>query len=199
MDVTGDPTRKRLLDAGAALFAEKGFGGASVREICRAAGTSGNMIHHYFGDKQGLLDAVLEGYGAAVYDRSLLILDPPATSKEDFAARIRLLFVTTFDAGATVRLPLTVAIREQANLEALDRFQERFNDFLRDGQQQGWVRPEVQPELVSGFLLDRVNNQVHYAPWIQRRFGVDVLTDADYRRKWIDANVDLLLHGFVGT
>ena len=179
------------------LFAEKGFGGATVRDICRAAGTSGNMIHHYFGDKQGLLDAIVDQYGTGVFDRALTLLDPPLTSREDFAARFRLLFITTLEACMELRLPMLVALREQVDLTALARFQERFARFVLDAQDAGWVRPAVRPELVSGIVLDRITNYVQFAPWTRSLFGVDPLGDREYRQQWTEANVDLFLHGFV--
>jgi AcrR family transcriptional regulator len=48
------PVRDRLIASGTALFAEKGFDGVSVPEICKHAHTTMNMIHHYFGNKEGL-------------------------------------------------------------------------------------------------------------------------------------------------
>ena len=54
------PVRNRLFDSATLLFAEKGFDSVSVREICTHATTSINMIHHYFGSKQGLLNAIVE-------------------------------------------------------------------------------------------------------------------------------------------
>lgn len=46
--------RQRLLEAAIAVFAEKGFEAASVREICGAAGANIASINYYFRDKEGL-------------------------------------------------------------------------------------------------------------------------------------------------
>jgi TetR/AcrR family transcriptional regulator len=70
--VTPRPTetgRLQILKAAADQFAERGFEGTSLRAVARAAGVSQPLIHHHFGTKRDLWDAVkawtVEGYGAA--------------------------------------------------------------------------------------------------------------------------------------
>jgi AcrR family transcriptional regulator len=51
----GDETRNRLLQAAGQVFAEKGFAGASVREICQCAGIHNiAAVNYYFRDKERL-------------------------------------------------------------------------------------------------------------------------------------------------
>ncbi|HEX2465569.1 MAG TPA: TetR/AcrR family transcriptional regulator [Thermoanaerobaculia bacterium] len=52
--------RQSLLEAARRLFIAKGFGNVGTRELARAAGVSPAMIPYYFGDKQGLYDALIE-------------------------------------------------------------------------------------------------------------------------------------------
>lgn len=52
-------TRRRLVDAGAKLFAERGFNDVTVREICAAAGANVAAVNYHFGDKLGLYAAVM--------------------------------------------------------------------------------------------------------------------------------------------
>jgi len=49
--------RSRLVLAALRLFAEKGFEGATTRDICEAAGANISAIRYYFGDKAGLYRA----------------------------------------------------------------------------------------------------------------------------------------------
>jgi AcrR family transcriptional regulator len=49
-----------LLDAAEHEFAARGFTGVRLRDIADAAGVQSALIHHYFGDKQGLYRAVLD-------------------------------------------------------------------------------------------------------------------------------------------
>jgi len=53
-----DDAKTRLLEAAGPIFAEKGFQGASVREICDAASVNLAAINYYFGSKEALYFAV---------------------------------------------------------------------------------------------------------------------------------------------
>ena len=50
----GRKTRERILAAAADEFAEKGYGLASVREMCKRAGVNIALAHRYFGSKESL-------------------------------------------------------------------------------------------------------------------------------------------------
>ena len=64
---TQDPegVRRNILDAARREFVQNGLSGARVDEIAARTATSKRMIYYYFGDKEGLYRAVLEG----MYDR----------------------------------------------------------------------------------------------------------------------------------
>ncbi|MCP2343505.1 TetR/AcrR family transcriptional regulator [Actinomadura rupiterrae] len=47
-------TREQILAAAREMFADKGFDGASLRGIARAAGVDPALVHHYFGGKEGV-------------------------------------------------------------------------------------------------------------------------------------------------
>lgn len=47
-------TKRRILEAAGGEFAAKGFDGARLGTIARAASVQQALIHHYFGDKEGL-------------------------------------------------------------------------------------------------------------------------------------------------
>ena len=53
-------TRERILQAAIAEFSAKGYSGARVDGICRAARANPRMIYHYFGGKAALYLAILE-------------------------------------------------------------------------------------------------------------------------------------------
>lgn len=46
--------KKRILDVATTLFAEKGFGSTSVREVVEAAGVTKPTLYYYFANKEAL-------------------------------------------------------------------------------------------------------------------------------------------------
>lgn len=62
MGMPDQPTTKdKVFCAGIRLFAEKGFEGATVRDICKEAGTSNaTAVNYYFGGKAKLYKAILD-------------------------------------------------------------------------------------------------------------------------------------------
>ena len=80
----GDRTRDLLIDETVRCIREEGFSAASARHIIERAGVSWGVIQHHFGDRDGLLTAVIED----AVDRltaSLEMLSDPAkvTDTED--------------------------------------------------------------------------------------------------------------------
>lgn len=55
----GTERREAIIEAATRIFAEKGFAGASNREIAREAGISSGLIYWYFQDKTELFQAVI--------------------------------------------------------------------------------------------------------------------------------------------
>ena len=61
MENTKDENSKnRILDAATTLFAQKGFDGTSIREICKKANVNVCMISYYWGGKQELYQGIIE-------------------------------------------------------------------------------------------------------------------------------------------
>lgn len=56
----GADLRARLLDAAVAGFARRGIAGSTLRDIAGDAGTTPALVHYYFGNRDALLEAVIE-------------------------------------------------------------------------------------------------------------------------------------------
>ena len=67
--------KRKLFDAAACLFAERGFQAVSVRDICAAAGTNIAAVNYHFGSREGLLGLVAADHLAPLNDERLLRLE----------------------------------------------------------------------------------------------------------------------------
>lgn len=73
---TSDATRVRLVDAAERLFAEHGVAGVSLREINRVAGARNAIaVQYHFGDRAGLVRAVLDRHRHDIDARRHAMLD----------------------------------------------------------------------------------------------------------------------------
>lgn len=64
----GAATLRRILDAGASEFAERGLAGARMDRITSTANTNKAQLYAYFGSKDGLFDAVFFGSFEQIMD-----------------------------------------------------------------------------------------------------------------------------------
>ncbi len=107
----GIEARERLLGAALRLFAEKGYGKTSTREIAGAAGVNIASISYYFGDKAGLYRAVfMESMGAQA-DGIPLFDQPRLTLRQSLEAFIAG-FLEPLKQGDLVRLCTLLHFRE---------------------------------------------------------------------------------------
>lgn len=136
--------RARLLQVARGLFARRGYGEVGIREIAAAAGVTPGMISYYFGDKQGLYEAML----ADVFDGLLarmreLAAQPPAGGPLE--SLIRLYISTIASQPWLPALMLREVLTGDSALRA--RFVRRFASRLAE------VLPAlVKAEMTSGRL-----------------------------------------------
>ena len=77
-------TKLRIQQAAAKLFASRSFETVSTRTIAKEAGVDAALIHHYFGSKEGLFQAVLN---AAIHPEQLEAL-VVSESPEDWGRQL---------------------------------------------------------------------------------------------------------------
>ena len=71
----GQATRDRIVAAAAGLMFQKGVAGTSTDDVQTAAGVNTSQIYHYFGDKRGLVLAVINFQTDAKLDQQRPLLD----------------------------------------------------------------------------------------------------------------------------
>ena len=152
--------REQIVGAATRVFAEKGFGRATTREVAREAGVSEGTIYNYFEDKDALLMAIL--------DR----LNETERRAEDFEEGMATDFRRFFEGYLRRRISLIwedrevfrVALSEMlVNAELRERYLRRVveptmriaEENLRSRMEQGEVR-ETDPPLAARSLAGAV-------------------------------------------
>src|SRR5262245_52082043 len=82
--------RERLIAVAQAAFADRGFKGATVRDICRDAGVNIASVNYYFGDKEKLyIEAVKNAHVCAAQFETFPVLPPETPPVEKLRVFIR--------------------------------------------------------------------------------------------------------------
>jgi AcrR family transcriptional regulator len=89
----------RILLKALELFSAKGYDATSVREICEAAGVTKPTLYHFYGSKEGVYRAIVEGALARFQD------DMIAALRAEGSLRDRLVAMAGAYVDATLRQP----------------------------------------------------------------------------------------------
>jgi AcrR family transcriptional regulator len=157
---SAEATRARILDAAEREFAARGFAGARLREIAAAARVQPALIHHYFADKSGLYEAVLDRGLELMHSVSWRVLE----GADGVAPLIRGFVDVLVDFYASNEQLLAIVRSETlaGSTLLLDRARERLGPLLQlclgivEGRQAaGEIRADLSPReiVLSGLSL----------------------------------------------
>jgi AcrR family transcriptional regulator len=104
--LTAAERRARILDAASRLFAEEGFGGASVERIARGAGVSAPVVYDHFPSKHELFVAVMESARDELTARGTQVMSADAPAEARVRAGIDAFFTYVEDQPAAARVLL---------------------------------------------------------------------------------------------
>lgn len=77
-------TRAKLITVARQAFAERGFAQSSMDELTAQAGLTRGALYHHFGDKKGLLEAVIAQIDAEMVTRLTAIVDSASDTWQGF-------------------------------------------------------------------------------------------------------------------
>jgi TetR/AcrR family transcriptional regulator len=188
-------TRALILDAAEALFAEKGFSGTSMRAIARQASTSQALLHHHFGTKEGLYEAVKSRFT----DRSEA-LQPPEVLQGGLdlsvMTEIMLGYLRYLDAHPHAR-----RLRQWATLEGDERpwgdedaVWRRMQEAVIAGQGAGMLSAELDVPLFLAAAASLITGWFDCRAIVCRALELD-MTDPRLDRRYIEQSVRVLLFG----
>lgn len=167
-------TRKRLLRAGAKLFARKGVAATTAAEIAREAGVAVGTLYLHFGDKSGLLRAVLtEGVD------SLLQAMTTMTGRNDETCSRRqvelLVHFAEKNRGLCMVLFDPESIRVGAAADVMERLTRVQSERIR--QRCGERAETASADLAARAMVGLVMHGIHW--WVQHHRDVDARVVAD--------------------
>ena len=87
-------TREAILVAARESFGTTGYAGTTIRGIARAAGVDPALVHHFFGNKDGLFAAALE----LPFDPTTVVADLLADGTDGLGERVVRTFLGIWDA-----------------------------------------------------------------------------------------------------
>jgi AcrR family transcriptional regulator len=150
--------RQQLIDAALHQFAEKGFDGASIRDIAHAAGVTEALVYHYFRNKEHLFEEMLKARSFAPVLRRVLDEAGDEASPAQVLHRVLQEFLDMmYDNASMARMFIIEFMR---NPICHKYFRAMLEDntanlarYLQHQQQRGVFRADVDAQAVAGMLL----------------------------------------------
>jgi len=178
--------RRTILNATESLLADSGLQGFSMRGLVDRCGYSAPTIYHYFGDKPGLIDAVLE---ERLEDLVAQLERAPVMANPVAQARALCLDFARWGIRNPTHYHLMNEPRVQdlppgsAHQKAVDLMSEPLNALIQGGQIS-----EVQLELIRQSLWACLHGLISLPA---------VRPDFDWSPNLLEASVDVLLAGWL--
>ena len=195
-----EPTvRAQLIDSAARLFAERGYGEASMRQIAENAGVTPAMVSYYFKDKLGLLEAVLDSVFDRLLSRTVELFEDPQQRGSAIERFIEIYLAALTAEPWIPRLLVREVLSE--NTPVRQRFVERFASkaaaivpaLLGEQIGGGRLRGDLDPRLAVLSLVGMCVFPLIAQPVIGPLLGYEL--DADFIHRLSRHTQRLFLHG----
>jgi AcrR family transcriptional regulator len=182
----------RILVKALDLFAERGYDATSVREICEAAGVTKPTLYHFYGSKEGvyraLVDGTLESYRQGVRE----IVQTPGSVAERLRLIARGHFDYTRERRELVRFLLGLIHNPPSSAPATD-----FHRFYEDVLAQ--ITRLVEEGVADGSLAEgpvEVRILVYMGAIIEALHGYLLAGRPELTSELADTLVDTILRGW---
>jgi AcrR family transcriptional regulator len=163
--LSNNETERRLLEAAGAIFAEYGYRGATVRQICERAKANVAAVNYHFGDKDGLYLAALRYLHRLNGEKNPTTPDSKATPEQKLRAFIRAILHRMLDEASPdwyMKLMMREMIEPTHALdtmveEAVRPLQQELEAIVRE-----FLGAEASPEAVRLSTLSIASQCVFY-------------------------------------
>ena len=155
----------RLTDVALRVFAERGYDGASMDDVARAAGITKATIYHHVAGKEALLQRGLE----RALDALFAILDEPAACEGAARSRLEHIVRRVAETTLTLQPELSVLFRVRGNsgverdaIERRRRFDRLVGGLIATAQAEGTLRDDVEPGTAARLIFGLSNSVVEW-------------------------------------
>jgi TetR/AcrR family transcriptional regulator len=159
-----DSTKEKIFTIAAKLFADKGFNGVSMREICELSRVSKPTLYYYFGSKEGIYKALINT-GLEFTQREFEnILAKPFSVKQKLIEIAKLRFRQSLDYPIVAKFFLRLYTSAE-NLPFLESYAppiEKMKEIVVNLIQQGIDTGEFGPSVNAGLAAEIYRGTIFY-------------------------------------
>lgn len=187
----GSERRDEILAIAAELFAERGFGATTVREIADSAGILSGSLYHHFDSKESMVEELLRTFLEEITHAYRV----EAASGDDPVTVLRTLVRLAFESIGSRWATVSVMVNEYNLLISYPRFsfvqelseetEELWVGVIDRGVRTGAFRADLDPRMTYRFLRDAIWVSVRWYQPTGRRSPADIA----------DAYIGMLLAG----
>jgi len=153
--VRGEKTRKRIMARAGRLFRENGFRKVTIEALCADLSMSKRTFYKYFPNRDALVEALMterfEAFGPLIYDN----LNASKPVDEILKAHFDLVLNNLF-AHVSTQMMADLQVYFPEIWDNIETFRSgiaaTIAELLRRGQQDGSVRPDIDPNVVGKII-----------------------------------------------
>ena len=195
-------TRELIMEEARMHFSEKGFEGASVRDICDGAKVNVSAIKYHFGGKEGLYRECFKIYGESRLNSASKILTKP-NSLEELKLRIKLFCEDFIKEGLENKHSTKMICREIENENPLieDIFQETFLkvystivEMFEDAKVKKLIRPDLDSMIMTSVFFHSLTTSIRLNH-IGEKYFKKSLHDTQYTETFINNIITIFFDG----
>lgn len=199
---TPDTTRELILEEARKQFCDKGFEGASIRDICCGAHVNVSAIKYHFGGKEGLYRECFKVYGESRLNSASKILTK-ANSIEEIRLRLKLFSEDFIQEGLQNMHTTKMVCREIETENPLidDIFQETFLkvystlvEMLTDAQNKNLIKKNLDADIMAGVFFHNLTTSLRMDHVGEKYFNKS-LRDPVYTENYINNLISILFDG----
>jgi AcrR family transcriptional regulator len=197
-----DKTREQILIQAKKSFAEHGYEGASLREICNSANANVSAVKYHFGDKEGLYRTCLSEYAESRLSVVTNILTP-ANSEEELKIKLRLFaedFLTeSFNDFDMSRMLFREIEKMNSIMEGIFegtflQFYKQLAYILEDAQTKKIISKNINIETTTCTIFYFLSQTVRMHH-VTKKFFKKNLRNSEIQKEQVDNLLTILFHG----